>query len=164
MIQHCLISHSLVTLKQVFSPGSFTPWQWSPLHSPDLPRRSTTSLPHAPCRAHGCHGRKSSGSGHAEASYMMDRDHQPPAPEREAAGPGCHWKQKADWLQLIKCVTQNKVWWREKITPGWKLLLFLLRNKKLCTCPVQRDLKQGLGWNQDPTYEHPWSLGEDLLS
>lgn len=89
-IQCYLISHSPVTLKQVFSPGSLTPWQWSPLHSPDLHRRSTTPLPHAPCRAHSCHRRKNSGSGHAEASDMMNRDHQPPAPEREGAGPGCH--------------------------------------------------------------------------
>lgn len=90
MVQHCLISHNLVTLKQVFSPGGLMPWEWPPLHSPALHRRNTTPLPHVSCRAHSCRRSKSSDGGHAKASCMMDGDHQPPAPEREATGPGCH--------------------------------------------------------------------------
>lgn len=90
MIQRRLISQSLATLQHVLSPGSLTPWHASPLHGPDPHGRTTTPLPRAPRRARSCHGRKSSGSGHAKASCVTDRDHQPPAPDREVAGPGCH--------------------------------------------------------------------------
>lgn len=81
-LEGCLISHRRVTLKQGFSPRSLMPWQWSPLHSPDLHRRNVTPLPRALCRVHSCHRRRAVAVAMQRHPTCWTRDQQAPAPER----------------------------------------------------------------------------------
>lgn len=137
-LERCLISHRCVTLKQGFSPGSPMPWQWSPLHSPDLHRTNMTPLPHTLWRVHSSHRRRAVAVAMQKHPTYLTRDNQGPAPEREAAGPGCHWKQKADLLHLSVLYRIKSDRGEEKIMPTWNFCFFFSQETKKIThlsCP-----------------------------